>query len=166
MKSDNADSDNPPAEDLAEKELLSIVFDPDVFPSETIRGDLGKDPVGILLGQDLPDKSVSLFCETQPFHGVVAGVDNVVTMIGLVEHPERRTIFAIGLRGGFLRSPRRKDENVLYTRSFQNPAENPFSFDVTFAAFLGLVVIVAVPVSDERGEPVVFIRYPVGLAAQ
>ena len=75
------------SENLADQVLFAIGFHPDVFPVKTVGRDVREDPIGVFLGEHLSDKPVPLLGEAEPFHGVVAGVNDVVTMLDLVEHP-------------------------------------------------------------------------------
>jgi hypothetical protein len=56
---------------------------------KTICCDVGENPIGVFLSQHLADEFIALLGEAQPFHRMIACVNHVVTMLGLVEHPER-----------------------------------------------------------------------------
>ena len=95
---------------------------------------------------------------------MIAGIDHVVPLLLLVEHTQRGAIFAIRLGVLFLGASGREDKDILYARSLQDIAEDPLAFHMTLLV-VWTVVIVAVPVADQRREPVIILGNLVGLSA-
>ena len=72
-------------------------------------GDFGKDPIGVCIIQDLSDQPLIFLGKAKPHHAVITCVDNIITIIKMVKHAQRGTIFAVRLRRSLLRCPRRKN---------------------------------------------------------
>ena len=81
---------------------------------EAVSGQIGKDPEGGFLIQDLSDQAVFFLTEAKPFHGSRTGVYHIIALLIPVEHAQGGSIFPVRLGIGFLCASGRENENILY----------------------------------------------------
>ena len=75
--------------DLAIRYSGAVLPDHDIFPFETVSGNIREYPISILLIQDFPYELISFFGKTKPLHAMITCVANVITFVCGVEHTQR-----------------------------------------------------------------------------
>lgn len=121
---------------------------------------------GILLTMvDARTNDAILFGKSESFHTMIACINDIVAVFKMVKHTQRRSIFAIRLRFCFFGCTGRENENILYPGTLKHSSEYPFALYISFLT-IQFIIIITIPITEKRCEPVIFVRNLICLLRQ